>query len=194
MKKQIGILIFLILIAAGLAAETGYKGTDWGDSEDWIIRAEGRAPDYEEDYGEFNFYIYEKILLGEKTNLFYAIHNKYSLLTVFYNTSEKNNPKLHRLIGNMRKLHSVPFTQDIPWLTEEFKENSERTQECVNGVMLTLAVADIEQNYKYELPETEGNGNLSIYDYNEDTRLYIFENVIPEKTIVVYYPHYEDEF
>lgn len=35
-------------------------------------------------------------------------------------------------------------------------------------------------------------GTLYIYDYNDDTRLYIYDNVITGKAVVVYVPHEQD--
>ena len=39
---------------------------------------------------------------------------------------------------------------------------------------------------------TETNGTLYIYDYNDDTRVYIYDNIIKDKAVVVYVPHEQD--
>lgn len=35
-------------------------------------------------------------------------------------------------------------------------------------------------------------GTLYIFDYNEDTRMYVFDNIIKDKAVVVYVPHKQD--
>ena len=48
----------------------------------------------------------------------------------------------------------------------------------------------------YEFPIVEkpdvNTGIVYIYDYNDDTRVYIYENFIEDKTFVVYVPHEQD--
>jgi len=42
-----------------------------------------------------------------------------------------------------------------------------------------------EQNENYP-------GTLYIFDYNKDTRMYVFDNLVKDKTVVVYVPHEQD--
>lgn len=43
-----------------------------------------------------------------------------------------------------------------------------------------------------DLDSTEKDGTLYIYDYNDDTRVYIYDNIIKDKAVVVYVPHEQD--
>lgn len=43
-----------------------------------------------------------------------------------------------------------------------------------------------------EEDSTEKDGTLYIYDYNDDTRVYIYDNIIKDKAVVVYVPHEQD--
>ena len=43
-----------------------------------------------------------------------------------------------------------------------------------------------------DLDSTEKYGTLYIYDYNDDTRVYIYDNIIKDKAVVVYVPHEQD--
>ena len=36
------------------------------------------------------------------------------------------------------------------------------------------------------------SGTLYIFDYNKDTRMYVFDNIIKDKAVVVYVPHEQD--
>lgn len=47
-------------------------------------------------------------------------------------------------------------------------------------------------NLKPISEKPEGKSTLYIYDYNDDTRAYIYENIIEGQTVVVYAPHEQD--
>ena len=56
-------------------------------------------------------------------------------------------------------------------------------------IMLGIRIDGIE-----ELKNDEGNGKSTvyIYDYNDDTRVYIFENLVEGLTFVYYAQHEQD--
>lgn len=43
-----------------------------------------------------------------------------------------------------------------------------------------------------KLKNKNASGNLFIYNYNDDTRVYIYDNMIKDKAVVVYVPHVQD--
>ena len=53
-------------------------------------------------------------------------------------------------------------------------------------------IAFLEYNFVpvEELPKA--TGSLYIFDYNKDTRMYVFDNIIKDKAVVVYVPHEQD--
>ena len=38
----------------------------------------------------------------------------------------------------------------------------------------------------------KGTGTITVYDYNDDTRVYILENVVEDKIFVIYLYHEQD--
>lgn len=197
MKKQITALFILIFIAAGLAAETGYKGIRWGSSGYIIDLNEGKEENpITKTFPGYTTKVYEKQLLGEKTNVFYTLLDNYGLFGVYYFTSEANNGKLKANLKNKNLVEIIKYPKMEPDAVERlknrFEEDKDRLLEWAAGFTLMLLPFGLETEYRYEKPETTGDGLISIYDYNDDTRIYIFENIIPEKTVVVYFPHEED--
>lgn len=199
MKKQTIALFILIFTAAGLTAETGYKGINWGSAEFIITYYEGEEINPVPNKDNYYPMLYKKTLLGEETNLFYLMQSEYGLLGVFYVTPETNNEKLKFNLRNKEKIYEYPFLRDAEnqlWkkAEEEFKEAIDYPiVEYSIGFYMWQFAGAYEFEYKVQQFPTEGlEGIISVYDYNDDTRLYIFENIIPEKTIVVYFPYEQD--
>lgn len=197
MKKQIAIFLFLIFTAAGLAAETGYKGISWGSGEFFIELYEGKEESpLAFKLKESSVKVYEKQILGEKTNLYYTLMDDFGLISVFYSTDEKNTERLKTKLTSKTLVDEVPFYKlddgTIELLKEMDEKDPERVYEYLIGYTMMSMAMGLETEYRYKRPYSTGEAQIFIYDYNDDTRLYIFENVVPGRTVVVYFPHEED--
>lgn len=198
MKKQIIALFIMTFMAAGLAAETGYKGINWGSSEFIIESKEGEETNpLSKAQPGYITKVYEKQLLGEKTNLFYILQKDYGLICIYYSTPKGNTRKLKSNLKNKNLVGTIKYPSiDVSTLKEKIKQqvpdDADRLVEWLAGFTLMHFPLGLETEYRYKWPNLEGDGLISIYDYNDDTRIYIFENIILEKTVVVYFPHEED--
>lgn len=195
MKKQTIAFLILIFMAAGLAAESGYKGIPWGSNEAIVEFYEGTKQTPINLSADGNkIKVYKKIMLGDETNVFYLMSGDIGLLGVFYITSNKNNEKLTFNLKSKNKFQELPFFKDkndeMRKATREVIDD-EMMVELSVGLYIYSFAGELETNGRFE-NEMKGDGLLSIYDYNDDTRLYIFENVIPDITIVGYIPHIDD--
>lgn len=59
---------------------------------------------------------------------------------------------------------------------------------------IAITTLEIEETGYEEIKPEPGNdtGKIYIYDYNEDTRVYLYENVVTDYAFVVYVPHEQD--
>lgn len=199
MKKQITAFLILIFTAAGLAAETGYKGLNWGSSESLIVAKEGNEEYPVPEKSQIYPMEYDKKLLGEDTRFFYLVEKSQGLIGAYYITSEKNNDKLASNLRTKTKVREYPFVRDAEnqlWTRTEKEMGSATIPWAVEfsvGYYMWTFAAVIESEMQYEEATGKGlEGKIIVYDYNEDTRLYIFENVLPGKTVVAYLPHEDD--
>ena len=68
-------------------------------------------------------------------------------------------------------------------------------QSMVKGFCSYLANAVEQEGIEecgIQLKPTATSAALSLYDYNDDTRVYIYDNIIKDKAVVVYVPHEQD--
>ena len=160
-----------------------------------------------------------KAILGEINQVSYFFSNeeafypkytegkKFRLIGVAYITSTEN---LQRLKNNFNKLVQkyIEARSDFKEIIENefFKEtdfnklNNSTIDTLIKTVMATMSW-DFERygknsptfgNLAPDEDSTKKNGTLYIYDFNEDTRVYIYDNIIKDKAVVVYVPHEQD--
>lgn len=182
MKKQIISFFILIFTAAGLAAETGYEAYDWGENPLVIIQYEDNQKQKKTELWSSTYppLIFEKELNGFKTNVFFIFNNSGYFNLVFYYTDIKNSKKIKDGLKNeVGVIKSSQFTEKD--LLEKFPYVTQVTKDYIIGdFFISIINGTIT-------PET-GSGTITIYNYNDDTWCYVFENVLKDKTCVVYAP------
>lgn len=183
--KKIFIILLMLSCFAGAFAETGYNGNQWWSKRQLvknnllylitpIIPKDDSAECYE--YIE----IESKNMLGVKTSVYYHFFDE-TLSAVSYSLpTEKTKEIKSKFKNKVQELEIELKTED--------NTDIEQNCELENYVFNAMITGDIEyfKNFK-------GKGaRLSIYDYNDDTRVYIFENTTEGKTFVVYTYHEQD--
>jgi hypothetical protein len=199
MKKQIIALLFFICTAAGLAAETGYRGHEWYSLSSAFPRT-GREKI--EQPGWMKTIIYTKEILGEPTCLFFGFSFDYEeLINAGYIISEGKTTELkNQLKGKKKKEVKINLgdfsnldkqIEEAKRTDEEYASYGEKEEKHFYFDQFSWLVQMLEE---YGTADIEDNPNavLTIYDYNNDTRLYLFERAIKGKIVVVYVPHEQD--
>ena len=159
----------------------------------------------------------ESVILGEKNNVTYiftwAGNNDYWLAGISYIVSQDRIKEIINRFKVVRKyktskamiyrfsfddeiLTALGFSLDIYDIPQEidnlslqikcFQEADDYEEYGENTFFSTLKLELAnEQNENYP-------GTLYIFDYNKDTRMYVFDNIIKDKAVVVYVPHEQD--
>lgn len=189
MKKQTIALLFLIFTAAGLAAETGYNGIKWlTDTKKINLSFEKELPKTEEDMQGL-VRMQERPILGTITQVFYLFYEG-AFFGVSYCINSQETPRL------LEKYNNLVFETSISngtkeELREEISEITDENENMVISLGFFYLAAEFQgEGYKQDFEE--GNGKIYIYDYNDDTRVYIFENSVEGITGVVYLPCEQD--
>lgn len=192
MKKKIILTLVLFMIEAAAFCETGYKNFKWGTSAARVVEQIGinniKNPIDNKELFQ-SALIQNKIILGERNEINMFFLNK-KLDGVGYLIP---NNKKDLLIENFKKnIYQFKF----PQVTQsEFNEAKEIHKEYIYNVLVYRLYQKTSQ-YEVlgisELKESSGLCQLTIYDYNDDTRVYIYENIIEGETVVVYVPHEQD--
>ncbi len=209
MKKIITTLLFLLLVF-GLFAETGYNGTEWGTKRERL--------DFGENVDEWIFdkldiIAFRTVTLGEDSIKSYIFDEKKGLDCVSYVISEKTVPELISKFENKNKVYEIQtqlFTSlelyDV--LDEVIKEGQtpefyDGSNAAVFGMVELIAELNLyefafineKKGYK-NIPKAKkkkaGVGKLYIYDYNDNTRVFIASGNVEGKAYVAYIPHYKD--
>ncbi len=166
-------------------------------------------------------YVNETVILGRKNKVSYEFikdKNTEYLIGISYII---NNSQLSELLKKLPEpSHKSSFSWDFEYMLNESSksENLELTteegknelykisftsiaQEIERNGTDTLIVYDIDNNSELynemikEMPTfkvLENKGNISIHEYNDDTRMYIFDKIIKDKVIIVYVHHEQD--
>jgi len=90
-------------------------------------------------------------------------------------------------LGFSPDLYDIPLEVDNLSLQIQCFNNADSYEERGEDAFyseMKLEIAN-EQNENYP-------GTLYIFDYNEDTRMYVFDNLVKDKAVVVYVPHEQD--
>lgn len=202
MKKQIITLLFLICTAAGLAAETGYRGYEWY-SNTWTFPATDRVIKLEEiGIGYNSPFIYEKNIMGDKTFLIFDFDTRtYELVAAGYLIPKEKTTELKNKFINLKKeeLKTSILFEEYEIDEDDIKELGEIR---VKGFVQYCIFTDCEnltrwfelerEEFNKEALDPKGPGTITIYDYNDDTRCFVFEGTYPGYTVVVYAPHEQD--
>lgn len=198
MKKTIAILLFLIG-SVFLFAETGYRGFEWGTSE-FLFELKAGENDAVINLDPFKAKVYKTKLLGEERELYYIFYQEYFSAAFYIIPSEVTE----KLLNNFDKKNRLAFiqTEKIDFNYDEaIKQNiqnedastAKRQVDFIIGLQTISFCAEIEKKADLTKAQNqEAESQLIIYNYNNDTRVYIYKNMFDGKTIVVYYPHEQD--
>lgn len=205
MKRFLFILITLILGSFGFS-ETGYKNISWKTClDDFIFQIDNTKyvplSDTEKTVLGAPCLALSNVIQGEK-NIIYL--SGYLINKIFYQIDVK---KIAGIKKNFPKPLEIIKTKTFVF--ENFKDVLEQDYgfeitEHLYDLALCIGLAEnasmAESSGQKEMidnlnsanPKGKNTGLISIYDYNDDTRVYIFENVLKDKAVVVYVPHEQD--
>lgn len=198
MKKTL-FIILLLSCFAGAFAETGYNGIKWFTEREDFQKNTGHRTSQSEIIPAAE--IQEKVILGTKTNVHYFFSTYNCFESVAYSIpKEKTNvlkDKLNKPIRIIKTdaLSKEDFSREILEEEPDFKNEIPQTVDTYfNYVFSSICNYAFEKELQFDVIKAKGNskGLLYIYDYNDDTRLYIFENTIEGTTFVVYTYHEQD--
>jgi hypothetical protein len=183
MKKTITTLLILFL-TLGLFAETGYAGREWGDKKETFYDFQ-----IEDEYTLSE----QKVMLNTETTRYYFFGNG-RLWGVSYSLPESKTEEIKskfKSLAQKQKLVDIPEESVIELLKKEGLEVNEKNLNLEANKLITFMAMSYSL---YGIPEkTNGAGTVYAYDYNDDTRVYIFEKMLKGKTIVVY-SYFEQDY
>lgn len=159
----------------------------------------------------------DTVILGKQNNVTYifswAGNNDYWLEGITYIVTPEQIKEIINRLTMARKYKTSKQMPELTWFEDEtltslgLSEDLEDIPQEVNNLGLQLECFYESNNYE-EFGENaffsamnlklanEQNENLSgtlyIFDYNKDTRMYVFDNIVKGKSIVVYVPHEQD--
>lgn len=203
MKKTITTLLFLFLML-GLFAETGYQKHQWYCKPGDFPRYGRIIEDYD-DLPKSGFkwpYIYNAEIQGNSIFIFYIFSGIYEnfeipeLIAAAYLMPEKEAKEhLKGIVATRKIIETLEFYN---YEYEEFDDTEPReindffTLAFFSDVIKNieqLGVKEIKEELKKEKKTKNTSSTISIYDYNDDTRCYIFEDFVPGRTVFLYVPH-----
>lgn len=201
MKRVIS-LILAVGIAAGalLFGETGYKKFQWNYPIENVldcITHQTPLNEAQKEYFAECLIVEELPILGMKTEVFYFSAGNYiSGIAYFIPTSKVKSLKTNlrskvtevKVEGTQEKTYKNKLNENYPELNpEDYWRASFASDKCIFSIYIEAVGYDTLKQEK-----GKKNCTLSIYDYNDDTRVYIYENIIEGQTVVVYVPHEQD--
>lgn len=184
MKKKTFILFLLFCFSVAFA-ETGYAGIQWGTKWESL-------PFTKEDLTTKSM---DRKLVGEDTTMYYHFRNL-KLAGISYSLPrEKTDLAKANYEHLVETLHADNITvkEFVNILEEQNEIDSKATSNEIDRVANKF-IFNITKGIEAEGSQgfEKGNASIYIYDYNNDTRVYIFENIIENITFVVYLPHEQD--
>jgi hypothetical protein len=193
MKKAI-LFIFLLSVFFGAFAETGYNKHAWGTKKSDIkLKSEtkpGKDSLWKDTKAE------NKSILGKMRPVYYHFFND-SLGAISYTLPIE---KVKNFQNKMKEkvFETQAESEDIDFILVSCKEEKiiPEIQDIDLDLNKIVAITTLEaENDGYEeidpAPENAA-GRIYIYDYNDDTRVYLYENVVTDYAFVVYVPHEQD--
>lgn len=218
MKKLLFILCTLVL-GSFVFAETGFMKTSWYMSLSKlqkVTNAELSTDNYSQIMKEDGLYnlVEKKPITGTLTEISYLLMQHED--GAFYLNAIsflKNKSEIEDLKSKYKqKIYTTSFDFNIDDLVDALgkkdnyqpKDELEKTEIC-KIIFIPFCFMAEKGGYKaldyinskefldvLEVKLKKGTSQISIYDYNDDTRVYIFENVLKDKAVVVYVPHEQD--
>lgn len=161
------------------------------------------------------------VILGKQNTVLYfflGINNNYYLSSVSYIVSTDQIKEITNKLTAVRKYktskqitnpNSLVKEDVLDLLSFSLNESEQKhlSQEIVD-IYVQILFSEISFGYvtkgedsaafnyhgftSAEKKNKNVSGTLYIYDYNEDTRMYVFDNIIKDKAVVVYVPHEQD--
>jgi hypothetical protein len=191
MKKLFFIFVLLSCFAVGFA-ETGYRGHQWYSAAESFPKTGQENVNLE--YDSTKPIIYKKTILESKTFLFYDINiGTDELESAGYLVPKNKTEQLKKELKSMKKtIYNYDFSEmEIETGTSQL-ENDFNIFAEFSWITKLFESSMTEQDKEDLKAFKNAEGRITIYDYNDDTRCYIFENAIPDRTVVIYVPHEQD--
>lgn len=183
MKRTIAILLFFM--SNMLYAETGYRGHQWYQFEDVFSHYTAKESDIIHDLYTLSF---SREILGEKNTIYYAFTNKNMQLISAGYIATKDKLKLFKTkIQDKKNEKTISIKLQNKYLNEEDPVFRFIFYTSISTTILQDGINQFEKDNK----TTQGNCTVSIYNYNDDTRIYLFET---EKEFIVVYAPYEQDY
>jgi len=194
MKKIKTTLLFLLLVF-GLFAETGYNKNQWRTPKDSIKLLFATTPG--EDKRWQTTLAESKTMLGEETKVYYHFYEN-QLLTVSYNISSSKITTLKSKFKNkVFEIKTISMDKEV--YVKSLVENGTLADYQDLNLALNCLLAEATLAYEIEgfqvlkdINYPDGKAKISIYDYNDDTRVCLYENFIDGTVFVIYYFHDQD--
>lgn len=190
MRKTITTLLILFL-TLGLFAETGYNGNQWLKKRDQLILNFPIEPG--EDKLWNTTAAEKKAIMGKETVVYYHYGEGYLYAVSYYTTVEKTE-NLKKKFNNLvyeKKTKNVTISDLI--CIGILRETSDIDLYLNNQMAISCLKYEQDGYDQIEvMADDNGKATISIYDYNDDTRVYILENFIEKLTFVVYTYHEQD--
>lgn len=192
----------LVLFFCGILmfAETGYRGHEWyKDTTD--MPSYGKIAISNKKLWLDVCLLYKRNILDDYTYLFYGYY-KGDLESAGYlipkDKTQQVKDKLKDKKKNEYKIN-IDGLSNIDKKLQEFKQSitdkenyKEQEDNLFYFSQLSYYASMIEIFGFNGLLDKKPNLTLTIYDYNDNTRCYIFEGAIKDKTVVIYLPHEQD--
>jgi len=200
MRRTIAIILFL-LFGFSFYAETGYDGLEWHRRRDLIQEPED-ALVYKAKDGSLEVITVLSAALGHSTVKSY-IFTENKLEGVVYYIYATELEELQNRLSDKKKIYETHSGINI---YEEYKKADIETpewaqDEALESVFITKVLyilafgncSEIEyKGYKSVPLNKKDPADLYIYNYNDDTRIYILLDTKTNIGFVVYLPYYKD--
>ena len=180
-------------MAITLAAETGYRGLEWGMTVKQVAEKKPAKKRTDVPMGLcYDFLVEQDIILRENTDIYYFFNNS-KLISIAYVVDIEKEAEL---LGKMNA--SDKYTL-ITHLEGKFEES-----EIKQGTKEDAAAFASSYSFSKQYESTDNmrgifgrqeNSNVKIvvFDYNEDTEIHIFSNTYKDKIIVIYLAKNHDQ-
>ena len=194
-----------------------YQNKFTSDEEKILIENEFEKSDYVADAPILGRVIQVSYYLGHNGWKYKQTHGdiddlfiEYGALeSVCYIVERERATELFQRLGKETRTYSITVAKEdvVDLFPEEqalkkLKSFSEKALDSMTRILFIHLSLYYEKDGEEAFADTnfittkaksrEAPGTVYIYDYNEDTRVYIYDNVITGKAVVVYVPHEQD--
>ncbi len=193
MKKLFFIFVLVFCVAAGFA-ETGYAGTQWGTHKQNLKIGDKIEPTNNELWESTE--ARRKLILNKPGIIYYHFVEDY-LYGITYTLNKKDTKQIISKFKNevdTIKVESSDLDEWIDYLSQQGmidnKEDEEDINLATNKMIFEITAVYEFQGYKNQIKN--GNAKVYIFDYNDDTRVFLFENIVEGYSFVSYIWHEQD--